>query len=342
MRRKVRGDMLGSKSHYLQLYRGNKQPWRNQSMSPKFAPPTSNITRMDILTSFLGTSHRPISSINLEASVSDYDIVDLDERPSRTSYELISFNEIKNSLDFGRVDWTYFYTAQNSWSLKEKLEYFCSISHSRFEKPVIKIQAAFHLGYYMCKYYELDRLECFNVIQEHMSLSHSRKYRQLYLDLGNYRTLAHCTVSLRHMINRIAHVRNLIKGQSQEEIQFLLFPPNRDPYQFLKAYEEWYNLKESAVYQLGLPDNHCSTTVIEQHTQGILKDITKDSIWQLQHFLNSSAEENRYVLMYDKGSSGNCILLHRDETGKFSLEDNRLECLKNADADVKVHLLRIR
>ncbi|KAL3858051.1 hypothetical protein ACJMK2_012667 [Sinanodonta woodiana] len=194
----------------------------------------------------------------------------------------------------------------------------------------------------MCKYEELDRLECFSVMQKYKSLTHSRKYKNLFLDLGRFRTLAHCTLSFHCIANQIAHVRDLIKSQSQEEIRFWMFPPNRDPYQFLKAYEEWYSLKESAVYQLGLPDNRCGSHVIEQNTHKIFMDVTKDGMWVIEHFLNNSAEEDKYLLMYDKGSSGYCYVVYRNTLGKFSLDNEKLQCLKNMEPDAKVHLLTIK
>ncbi|KAL3858050.1 hypothetical protein ACJMK2_012666 [Sinanodonta woodiana] len=263
-------------------------------------------------------------------------------KSSRSHPDFLSFDQIKNSLSFTHVDWSYFYSAQKSLSIKEKFEYLYSIIDRKFEKPLIRIQASFHLGYYVCRYEELDRVECFSVIRKHMSLRHARNYRLLYRELGCYRTLAHCTVPTRHIIMRVKHVRDLIQAQNQEEIDFLTFPRNRDPYQFLKAYEEWFSLKESAVYQLGLPDNHCEFSVIKQNTESIFMDISKEDIWMIEDFLNNSAEEDRYLLMYNKGGSGNCIVLHRNKSGKFSLMDDRLLCLKNMEPEDKVHLLVIK
>ncbi|KAL3858049.1 hypothetical protein ACJMK2_012665 [Sinanodonta woodiana] len=341
MWRKTPGDNLADESIYHQFYTGNKEPCINQGFLLNLKPPGKTESQKTVSKSRLRTDQSPTLNTTLDASQGSFFPPEPGGRPSKGRPDF-SFDQLKNSLDFSQVDWSYFYSAQKSWSIKEKLEYMFGVIHNKFEKSLVRMQASYHLGYYMCKYKEMDKVECFSFIGKHMSMKHARCYRQLYRDLGCYRTLAHCTMPLRNIIARIKYVRNLIKSQTSEEKRLLMFPPNSDPYQFLKAYEEWYNLKESAVYQLGLPDNRCCTGVIEQYAKRVLTDVTKEGIWILEHFLNNSAEEDKYVLMYDKGSSGNCFLLQRDKSGKFSLEDDKLQCFKNIEPEAKVHLLTIR
>ncbi|KAL3858047.1 hypothetical protein ACJMK2_012663 [Sinanodonta woodiana] len=341
MRRENQAKISSKFSRQPSFYKGFDHPSRNQELVLVLDPAARTHSHMHSMV--------PYTLPNQHQSVDANGLLHLDgflefERDdgARTFCELMSLNRLERSLDFSPSDdWNYFQSAQNLWSIEEKLEYLVSICHAGCRK-LKKIQSAFHQGYYLYKYTERDREQCTNFIQKHMSLSQSKKLKQLYMQLGCFRTLSHCTLSIRHIVNHITHVRNLIESQSLEARQFWKFPPSKDPYQFLQAYQEWHHLEESAVYHMGLPDNQCDVDVIKQHTMQILTNVTSDSIWKIEHFLANSAVENRYLLMIDKGNLGNCFILYRNKSGAFSLMDDRFKCLRNMESGSKIHLLTIQ
>ena len=242
---------------------------------------------------------------------------------------VVSLQELRQSLKFEDISDPSVKELQRQGSAIAKLQLLY-----RWEQSAARsiVRVSFHSGYIINKLLlSQPDLKLQDIGQQsNIGIYTFKRNRQLFQQLGKFRTILYTTVPISRLYSSITAIKKELDESSPEEQEYWSNPPKKlvkDPACFVKVYMKWFDDQPPirVFYELDLFDNKLNNGVDDM----LLKEIcTNIATVEDHHMLNNvdfwrAFKDGRYVLVYwpTRDSEGHAAIIERNTEGTYTTSD---------------------